>query len=206
MAKLRALGLAAALLAWSFVPGRHPLLQAPLAAVLIAVTKAPMGVRPPALWAGLRLGAAAGSVAAAAVTASATIPRVRAAMADRTPPASGLTWLALRIPVGTVWSEEAAYRGALATLAAAGFGPRVGRLLQATVFGLSHVADARATREPVAGTVVATGVAGWVFGWLAERSGSLAAPMLAHLAINEAGALAALAVRSSWARPPASRR
>jgi membrane protease YdiL (CAAX protease family) len=34
-----------------------------------------------------------------------------------------------------------------------------------------------------------------VFGWLYERSGSLIAPMLAHLAINEAGAVAALAVQ-----------
>ena len=40
-----------------------------------------------------------------------------------------------------------------------------------------------------------TGLAGWVFGWLAERSGSLLAPVLAHLAINEAGAVAALAVQ-----------
>jgi hypothetical protein len=45
------------------------------------------------------------------------------------------------------------------------------------------------------GTVVVTGLAGWLFGWLAQRSGSLAAPMLAHLAINEAGALAALAAQ-----------
>ena len=41
-----------------------------------------------------------------------------------------------------------------------------------------------------------TALAGWAFGWLAERSGSLLAPVLAHLAINEAGAVAALAVQS----------
>jgi membrane protease YdiL (CAAX protease family) len=34
-------------------------------------------------------------------------------------------------------------------------------------------------------------------GWLYARSGSLAAPMLVHLAINEAGAVAALAVQRS---------
>ena len=39
------------------------------------------------------------------------------------------------------------------------------------------------------------------FALLRERSGSLAAPMLAHLAINEAGAIAALAVqRRVWRR------
>jgi membrane protease YdiL (CAAX protease family) len=34
-----------------------------------------------------------------------------------------------------------------------------------------------------------------LFGWLHARSGSLAAPMLAHLAVNEAAAVAALAVK-----------
>ena len=71
---------------------------------------------------------------------------VRSAMAQRKTPPSPVRWLVFRIPVGTVWSEETAYRGALATLAALGFGPRLGRLLQATVFGLSHIADARSTR------------------------------------------------------------
>ena len=81
---------------------------------------------------------------------------------------------------------------ALSALAGEAFGPAGGRLLQATAFGLSHIPDARAAGEPVAGTIAVTGLAGWLFGWLAQRSGSLAAPMLAHLAINEAGALAAL--------------
>jgi membrane protease YdiL (CAAX protease family) len=57
------------------------------------------------------------------------------------------------------------------------------------------VPDARAAGEPVLGTVLVTGVAGWCFGWLYDRTGSLAAPMLAHLAINEAGAVAAVLVR-----------
>ena len=101
----------------------------------------------------------------------------------------------LGIPVGTVWSEEAAFRAALTAIAARAFGARGARLLQSVTFGLSHIADARATGEPLVPTVLVTGVAGWMFGRLAERSGSLAAPMLVHLAINEAGALAALAVQ-----------
>jgi membrane protease YdiL (CAAX protease family) len=48
--------------------------------------------------------------------------------------------------------------------------------------------------------VLVTGLAGWVFGWLYERSGSLIAPMLVHLAVNEAGALAALAVQNTRTR------
>jgi uncharacterized protein len=195
--RLQAVSLAGGMVLWSAGPGRrHPLIQAPLAAALVAITKAPLGFRPPVLWAGLRVGSAAAALVTAFVAVGTAIPRVRTAMADRAPPASPAAWLAVRIPVGTVWSEEAAYRGALATLAAAGFGPRAGRLLQAIAFGLSHIPDARATGEPVVGTVLVTGAAGWVLGWLAERSGSLAAPLLAHLAINEAGAVAALVVRS----------
>ncbi|WP_138021705.1 CPBP family intramembrane glutamic endopeptidase, partial [Mycobacterium tuberculosis] len=49
--------------------------------------------------------------------------------------------------------------------------------------------------EPLVLTVLATGIAGWMFGWLADRSGSLAAPLLTHLAINEAGAVAAVLVQ-----------
>ncbi|MBU3749661.1 MAG: CPBP family intramembrane metalloprotease, partial [Mycobacterium sp.] len=104
-------------------------------------------------------------------------------------------WLAVEIPLGTVWSEETAFRGALGSVAAGAFGVRGGRILQALTFGLTHIPDARGTGEPIVATVAVTGLAGWVFALLAERSGSLAAPMLAHLAINEAGAIAALAVQ-----------
>jgi membrane protease YdiL (CAAX protease family) len=195
--KVQALSLAAGLVVWSLLPIRRgPLTQAVLATGLAVITKAPLGLRPPAVWAGLRVGAVAASTVVLAVAAATAIRPVRSAMAQRRTPASRVTWLAFRIPVGTVWSEETAYRGALATLAARGFGPRLGRLMQATAFGLSHIADARSTGEPMVGTVVVTGVAGWVFGLLAEKSGSLAAPMLMHLALNEAGAAAALAVRS----------
>ena len=82
-----------------------------------------------------------------------------------------------------------------AGVAAGAFGPRVGRLLQAATFGLTHVPDAMETGEPVVATVLMTGLAGWIFAVLRERSGSLLAPILAHLAINEAGAIAALAVQ-----------
>jgi membrane protease YdiL (CAAX protease family) len=196
--KLQALALAGALVAWSMLPIRRgPLTQAPLAAGLVALTDARLGLRPPALWSGLRLGTAAASAVVLAVAASTAVRPVRIAMAARTPPASPTTWLLFRIPIGTVWSEEAAYRGALAALAAKGFGGRRGRLVQAAAFGLSHIADARSTGQPVVATVAVTGLAGWIFAVLRERSGSLAAPMLAHAAINESGAIAALVLRST---------
>lgn len=195
------MSLAAALVGWSFLGPRLPAsmrvaLQAGVGGALVLLTRAPLGLEPPRLWAGLRLGSAAALSAASAVAATALLPPVRQSMAVREPPAAVPDWLLLRIPVGTVWSEESAYRAALAAVASAAFGSRGGRLLQATAFGLSHIPDARATGEPAAATVLVTGIGGWLFGWLADRSGSLAAPMLAHLAINEAGAIAVLAARS----------
>jgi membrane protease YdiL (CAAX protease family) len=197
--------MATGLVGWSLISPRLPTglrvaAQAAVSALLVRATGAQLGLRPPRLWAGLRLGSAAGAAAATAIAATTAVPLVRSAMARREPTAVA-AWLLLRIPVGTVWSEEAAFRAALATTGSGAFGPNGGRLLQATAFGLSHVADARATGEPVVATVLVTGAAGWLFGWLADRSGSLAAPMLAHLAVNEAGAIAALTVRRSLLRP-----
>lgn len=194
------MSLAAALVGWSFVGPRLPNalragLQAGVAGLLVLARRAPLGLCPPRLWAGLRLGSASGAAAAAAISAATPLPPVRLPMAARELPVSALDWLLWRIPIGTVWAEEAAFRGALGTLGSRAFGTSGGRLLQATAFGLSHIADARATGEPVAPTVLVTGVGGWLFGWLADRSGSLAAPMLVHLAINEAGAMAALTVQ-----------
>lgn len=192
--------LAAGLVGWSFLSPRLPAvwrvaLQAGVGGLLVLVTGAPLGLRPPRLWVGLRLGSAAAVAAAIAIAATTSVPVVRLSMFERELPASVPGWLVLRIPVGTVWAEEAAFRAALATVGSGAFGKSGGRLLQAAAFGLSHIADARATGEPVLATVLVTGIGGWLFGWLADRSGSLAAPMLVHLGINEAGAVAALAVQ-----------
>jgi membrane protease YdiL (CAAX protease family) len=190
------------LLGWSAtknapIPGRrHPLVQAGFGTALALG----VGVRPGArLRAGVVTGAAAAGVIGVAVAATTAVPAVRKAMQQRDLPQPAWKWLLIDIPLGTVWAEETAYRGALGTVAAQAFGPRWGRLLQASVFGLSHIPDARGGGEPVFGTVLVTGAAGWVFALLAERSGSLLAPALAHLAVNEAGAVAALLVQRSTA-------
>lgn len=197
----RAVALAGALVGWSFTAGleqpwrRHPLAQAALGTALAAAARAPLGLRAPQARPGLRLGTAAAGLVIAGVVATTALPKARAAMVERDLPSRPAYWLAVEIPLGTVWSEETAFRGALAALAADGFGPAGGRLVQAITFGLSHVPDARGTGQPIVGTVLVTGLAGWVFARLAERSGSVLAPMLAHLAVNEAGAIAALAVQ-----------
>ena len=199
--QIRALGLSAALVGWSFTAGlekpwrRHPVAQAGYGTALAVLTRARLGLTPPALQSGLRTGLSVAGVVAAGVGASAGVARIRTAMAARDLPARPAHWLGVEIPLGTVWSEETAFRGALATLGADAFGPTGGRLLQALTFGLTHIPDARGTGESMLGTVAVTGLAGWVFALLGERSGSVVAPMLAHLAINEAGAIAALAVQ-----------
>ncbi|MBX7448142.1 CPBP family intramembrane metalloprotease [Mycolicibacterium sp. 3033] len=196
-ARVQALSLAALLLGWSVLAPRVPRRWYPaphllLGAAAVRSTGAPLGLRPPDLTHGLRWGSAAAATVVAAVTLSTTLAPVRVGIATRTPPASPATWLLLHIPLGTVWSEEASFRGALGSAAARAFGVAGGRWFTAAVFGLSHVPDARAARDSVPATVLITGAAGWMFAWLRDRSGSLAAPMLAHLAINEAGAVAAV--------------
>ena len=196
--KVRTVALATALVGWSFAAPRvrwHPVPNAALGAGLVAVARSPLGLRPPALWSGMRYGLAAGAAVALGVAAMTAAPPLRTAMARRELPKSTGRWLLLDIPVGTVWPEEAAYRATLGAVAEEAFGPTCGRLVQAAAFGLWHIVDARVTGGPVVGTVLFTGVAGWLFGWLNARSGSLAAPMLAHLAVNEAAALAALGVQ-----------
>lgn len=199
--RLQALTLAAALVGWSFTAGidqpwrRHPVLQAAQGTGLAVLFRVRFGLRPPSAGAGLRLGGAVAAAMAAGVACSALMPRVRAAMEERDLPARPGHWLGVEIPLGTVWPEETAFRGALATISSRAFGPSGGRALQSLAFGLSHIPDARATGEPIVGTVLITGLAGWVFALLAERSGSLLAPMLAHLAINGSGAVVALAVQ-----------
>ena len=162
--QIRALGLAAVLVAWSLVvprlPSRwHPVPHAVAGAALAALTRAPVGLRHPG--SGVRFGLAAAAPVVLGVATATALPRVRAEMAGRDLPDGVVQWLLLGIPVGTVASEEAAYRGALGTVAADAFGPAGGRLVQAAAFGLSHIADARATGEPIVPTVLVTGLAGW---------------------------------------------
>ena len=173
-----------------------PAVRAIVSTAVAAAVGAPLGLRPPQLWSGLRTGAVAAGVAATGLAAlTAAVPRVRTGMNDRRVPADPVRWLALEIPVATAWTEEMLFRGALQTVAVRALGPSIGPLVQASAFGLWHVPDARRVGDPVLGTVLVTGVAGWVFGWLAKRSGSVLAPVLAHLAFNESAAVAAMVVQ-----------
>ena len=115
----------------------------------------------------------------------------------------------LRIPVGTVAWEEIAFRGVLRAALRRVLAEPAATAVGSAVFGLWHIrptAEALAVNRLAADggtrilgvtTVAAfTAGAGALMCLLRERSGSLAAPVLLHLAANGAGALAsALASR-----------
>jgi membrane protease YdiL (CAAX protease family) len=115
----------------------------------------------------------------------------------------------LRIPVGTVAWEEIAFRGVLRAALRRVLAEPAATAVGSAVFGLWHIrptAEALAVNRLAAGrgaripavTAVAAGTAGAgaLLCLLRERSGSLAAPVLLHLAANCTGALAsALASR-----------
>ncbi len=65
----------------------------------------------------------------AGVAAATALSPVRTAMSQRELSAKPLRWLLVGIPVGTVWSEEAAYRAGLGSVAADAFGFAGGRLV-----------------------------------------------------------------------------
>lgn len=206
IARARAWVLAVALVTWPALLERfpqrwRPLVGAGVSTALAAVTGTPLGLRQPQLGAGVRLGGVVASAVAVAVGASPVLTPVRTSMRERDIGLHPAAWLGLHIPVGTVWSEELAFRGVLQPLAAEACGQRLGGVVQAVAFGLAHIRPARAAGDSVPATVLVTGLFGWLLGWLRERSGSVAAPILAHLALNEAGAVAALVVQRTKRGP-----
>ncbi|QCH22388.1 CAAX amino terminal protease self- immunity [Mycobacteroides salmoniphilum] len=206
IARTRVWVLAVALVAWPALLERfpqrwRPLIGAGMSTALAAGAGTPLGLRQPRLGAGLRLGAVVASAVAVAVGVSPALKPVRTSMRERDIGLHPAAWLGLHIPVGTVWSEELAFRGVVQPLAAEACGQRLGGVVQAVAFGLAHIRPAHAAGDSVPATVLVTGLFGWLLGWLRERSGSVAAPILAHLALNEAGALAALAVQRTKRGP-----
>lgn len=89
------------------------------------------------------------------------------------------------IPLGTVLVEEVAFRGALHGLLAQVTTPARGLVIGSLLFGLWHLPPIwHDGAGSLAVTFAATAVAGAGFTWLRRRSGSIVAPMFAHLATN----------------------
>ncbi|MFE7745437.1 CPBP family intramembrane glutamic endopeptidase [Nocardia sp. NPDC057455] len=144
-------------------------------------------------WRGVRCGLLAASGVIAGYVVALAVPSLRwqlAELADRGPDVPATEWVAVHIPIGTVYSEELVFRGTLDPLLDHVFGPRIGALLGAATFGLWHIAPARAVGDNIPATVAVTTAGGFVFGWLRRRTAGTVAPALLHLAMNAGGAIA----------------
>ena len=198
----------------------YPAVNALAAAVLLAaasasgLTPADLGLRRDRLRGGFRLGSAAAAPVVAAFGLAALVPATRPLLNDQRVAGLDRRQLAyqvlLRIPVGTVAWEEIAFRGVLQAALRRVLAEPVATTVGSAVFGLWHIrptAEALAVNRlaagggarvfAVAGVAAGTAGAGALLCLLRERSGSLAAPVLLHLAANCAGPLA-----SALARPP----
>jgi uncharacterized protein len=185
------------------------------AAAAAGLTPDDLGLRPEKLRPGLKLGAAAAAPVVAALGLAALTPATRPLLDDERVARLGRRELAyhvlLRIPLGTVAWEEIAFRGILHAALRRVLAEPAATAAAAAVFGVWHIrptAEALALNglTPTRGaritaiTSVAAGTAaaGAFLSCLRHRSGSLAAPILVHLAANCTAPLAsALARRSS---------
>jgi CAAX protease family protein len=160
--------------------------------------------------AGSRWGGGCAALVAAGYGATLAVPALRPLVRDARIEgldAADIAYQVLvRIPVGTVLWEEVAFRGVLLA-GLLRLLPRAHAVAaSAAVFGIWHVRPTLAAlaandvvRGPVrrGGVVVlaclGTAAAGALFAWLRLRTGSLAAPVLLHLATNSLGTVAAAA-------------
>jgi uncharacterized protein len=192
----------------AYVPVNATATAALLAAARARGTSwAELGLDPRRLRTGAWWGGACAAGVGAGYAAALAVPAARPLLAD-----ARITGLArrelarqvlVRIPVGTVLWEEVAFRGVLPP-ALHRVLPRHAAGAAAALFGLWHVtptlqvlavnglpADPLRRTGAVAAACLGTAGAGALFAWLRQRSGSLLAPALLHLAANDLGALAA---------------
>jgi membrane protease YdiL (CAAX protease family) len=179
----------------------------------IGATWSDMGWDQRRLSNGIRWGITAAVPVAMAVALGIAIPPTRRLFVDEHTaegPADAAYRVMVRIPLMTALPEEALFRGALLgvferrhprwladSLSGVLFGlwhilPTIERLAQGGSH--DHLSQVRGDRwMAVLGVTVATMAAGSGFAWLRDRSGSLAAPVIAHAALNGLAFLGAYA-------------
>jgi membrane protease YdiL (CAAX protease family) len=197
----------------------YPAINALAATIALSVAAASgltaddLGLGRDRLRSGLRLGGAAGAPVVAALGLAALTPATRPLLNDQRVAGLDRRQLAyqvlLRIPLGTVAWEEIAFRGVLRA-ALRRVLPEPGATAVASgVFGLWHIrptADALAVNglaptrgariAAIGATVAGTAAAGALLSLLRARSGSLAAPVVLHLAANCTAPLASALARA----------
>jgi len=173
-----------------------------------------MGLRRDRIGRGVAVGLAAMAIVGGAVTVFALVPATRSFFQDERVAEASAGWLAfevlVRIPIATAFYEEVLFRGVLFGMFARHFRPLASAILAAAIFGVWHVLPTIATLRTnpagdalpgtagvlaaVGGAVLTTFVAGLVFQWLRLRATSIVASVLAHIATNAFGLLAAYAI------------
>ena len=160
-------------------------------AVASALTADELGLTRSSLAKGVRYGAVTAAAIGAAVAAAVVIGvDPTGAITDRGA-VSGremLFQVFVEIPIATVLLEELAFRGVIAGLLSRITTPGWVLALTSLAFGVWHVSPDQFTSFTDAGgalgTIAGTAAAGAVFLLLRRRSGSLAAPLLAHWGTN----------------------
>jgi membrane protease YdiL (CAAX protease family) len=190
------------------------------AAAASGLTPADIGLGRGELRPGLRLGGRLAAAAACGWVLIAAAPATRPVVRDER--ITGLSGRAVayqgpaRIPLGTVLWEETAFRGVLQAALCRVMPVGAAIAVTSGVFGIWHVRPTAGalrvnglaggpgkTMAAVTSGVAATAAGGAGLSWLRMRSGSLAAPVLLHLATNCGGALTAWAVAQM--EPPDAR-
>ncbi|MCR5976739.1 CPBP family intramembrane metalloprotease [Gordonia jinghuaiqii] len=187
------------------------------AVVLLAVARGgglgwrDLGLSRSELRAGIPFAVASVIVVAAIVSAAVAIPATREFfLSDRYDDTSEALLAAfVIIPLQTVLPEEVIFRGVLQGVLGRLCRPVMTLIFGAVAFGLWHISSSTgltagneglsdvlgagvlAQIAGIAGAVLATGVAGFVLGWLRHRTTSLLAPIALHWALNATGAIGA---------------
>jgi len=186
----------------------HPWVNALLGLVVlgygwvVGLDRAELGLTRDRLRSGLLLGLAVLAAAVVVLSVAVALPATRELFPDDAARPSGLRVLldaAVRIPTATVFPEEVAFRGVLLALLLRRHPSQQAVLVHALLFGLWHLPPILIGADHglvgvallAAGTFAATVVAGVGFAWLRIRSGSLLAPVLAHIGTNSTAAVAA---------------
>ncbi len=195
-----------------------------LAARTCGVSWVDMGMCPDRLGRGIRIGLITALPAAAVVGLGAAVPATGGFFQDERARGGGtrhvLFETLVRIPLGTALPEEVIFRGSLLGLFTQRHSPATAASMSSILFGAWHVlptlrthplnpAGARAHGNPkraagaVVAAVTATALAGYGLAWLRFRSGSLAAPVIAHAALNATAYLAARSLVDATSDSPA---
>jgi uncharacterized protein len=173
-----------------------------------------MGMDPGRLGTGVRWGAAAAIPIAGVVGLGVALPASRRLFVDHemgeASPGELLYHTLVRIPLGTAFAEEILFRGALLGIFERRHSRRVADAASGVLFGMWHVvptldrirrgsasglvSETRPNVAAVGGVVLVTMAAGYGLAWLRDRSGSIAAPVVAHAVLNGVALLGAWAV------------